>query len=92
MEHKSEGYCRFCLKIFSSAGMGRHLAACKMRKEKNGLELKEGRKKYKIYHLKISGGKNSFTRHFYLTGFIKILSIAFSNALLNSSLRSIIRK
>ena len=34
----------------------------------------------------------SGTRHFYLTGFIKILSIAFSNALLNSSLRSIIRK
>ena len=57
MEHQSEGYCRFCLKIFSGAGMGRHLAACKMRKEKNELELKEGRKKYKIYHLKISGGK-----------------------------------
>jgi len=37
--------------------MGRHLAACKMRKDKNELELKEGREKYKIYHLKISGVK-----------------------------------
>jgi len=57
MEHKSEGFCRFCLKIFSGAGMGRHLSTCKTRKEKNGLELKEGRKKYKIYHLKITSGK-----------------------------------
>ena len=54
MEHQSVGYCRFCLKIFSGAGMGRHLAACKMRKEKNELELKEGRKKYKIYHRKLA--------------------------------------
>lgn len=57
MEHLSEGHCRFCLKTFSGAGMGRHLAACKKRKEKNELELKEGRKKYKIYQLKISAGK-----------------------------------
>ena len=57
MQHKSEGYCRFCLKIFSGAGMGRHLVTCKMRQEKNELELKEGRKKYKIYHLKMTGGK-----------------------------------
>ncbi len=57
MEHKSEGYCRFCLKKYSGTGMTRHLAACKMRKGKNELELKAGRKKYKIYHLKISGGK-----------------------------------
>ncbi len=56
MEHKSEGVCRFCLKKFSGAGMGRHLLTCKTRKEKNKLEFK-GRKKYKIYHLKISGSK-----------------------------------
>jgi hypothetical protein len=54
MEHKSEGICRFCLKKFSGAGMGRHLSACKTRKEKNALELNAGRKKYKIYHIKIS--------------------------------------
>jgi hypothetical protein len=53
MEHKSEGICRFCLKKFSGAGMGRHLSACKARKDKNALELNEGRKKYKIYHIKI---------------------------------------
>jgi hypothetical protein len=53
MEHKSEGICRFCLKEFSGAGMGRHLSACKTRKDKNELELEEGRKKYKIYHIKI---------------------------------------
>jgi hypothetical protein len=54
MEHKSEGICRFCLKKFSGAGMGRHLSACKARKDKNALEIKKGRKKYKIYHIKIS--------------------------------------
>jgi hypothetical protein len=53
MEHKSEGICRFCLKKFSGAGIGRHLSACKTRKEKNALEIKKGRKKYKIYHIKI---------------------------------------
>jgi hypothetical protein len=37
--------------------MGRHLSTCKTREEKNVLELKEGRKKYKIYHLRITGGK-----------------------------------
>lgn len=57
MEHRSEGHCRFCLKIYSGAGMGRHLAACRKRKEKSELELKEGRGKYKIYQLKISAGK-----------------------------------
>ena len=57
MEHKSEGICRFCLKKFSGAGMGRHLSACKPRKENNALELKMGRKKYKVYHIKISGYK-----------------------------------
>jgi hypothetical protein len=40
MEHKNEGVCRFCLKKFSGAGMGRHLLTCKTRKEKNELELK----------------------------------------------------
>ena len=54
MEHKSEGICRFCLKKFSGAGMGRHLSACKARKDKNAMEIQKGRKKYKIYHIKIS--------------------------------------
>jgi hypothetical protein len=36
--------------------MGRHLLTCKIRKDKNELELK-GRKKYQIYHLKISGSQ-----------------------------------
>jgi hypothetical protein len=57
MEHQSEGYCRLCLKKYSGAGMTRHLAACKTRKEKNVSELEAGEKAYKIYHLKISGGK-----------------------------------
>jgi hypothetical protein len=56
MEHRSEGVCRFCLKTFTGAGMGRHLLTCKTRKEKNELEPKGG-KKYNIYHLKISGSK-----------------------------------
>jgi len=57
MEHKSEGICRFCLNKYSGAGMGRHLAACKTRKDKNALEIKKGSKKYKIYHIKISDYK-----------------------------------
>jgi hypothetical protein len=57
MKHKSEGFCRFCLKIFSGAGMGRHLSACKVREKKNEQELKEGQRKYKIYHLKITAGQ-----------------------------------
>jgi len=54
MEHKSEGICRFCLKKFSGAGMGRHLSACKARKDSNALELKKGRKSYEIYHIKLT--------------------------------------
>jgi hypothetical protein len=54
MEHKSEGICRFCLKKYSGVGLGRHLSACKARKNKNELELKKGRKSYKIYHIKIN--------------------------------------
>ena len=63
MEHKSEGFCRFCLQIFSGQGMGRHLSTCKTREEKNELELKGGRKKYKIYHLKIAAGKWYWPQH-----------------------------
>ena len=37
--------------------MGRHLSAYATSKDKNTSELKAGRKKYKIYHLKISGYK-----------------------------------
>ena len=57
MEHKSQGVCRFCLKTFSGAGMGRHLSTCKARKEKCAQELKSAQRKYKVYHLKISGSK-----------------------------------
>ncbi len=38
--------------------MGRHLSACKARQDNNALELKARRKKYKIYHIKISGYKD----------------------------------
>ena len=57
MEYKSEGVCRFCLKTFSGTAVSRHLAACKVRKDKNALELRGARKKYKVYHIKISGSK-----------------------------------
>jgi hypothetical protein len=51
MEHKSQGICRFCLKTFSGAGMGRHLLTCKARKEKCGQELKSAQRKYKNSHI-----------------------------------------
>lgn len=67
MEHKSEGICRFCQKKFSGAGMGRHLSACKTRKDKNASELKAGRGKYKTYHLKIYDYK-SYWLHIEIPG------------------------
>ena len=56
MEIKDEGVCRFCLKTFSGAGMGRHLVACKAKKEADK-ETTETKKIQSIYHIKISGYK-----------------------------------
>jgi hypothetical protein len=49
----SKGECRFCNKIFSGRGIGKHLLACRSKKEKD--ETLNGRKNEGyIYHLKIS--------------------------------------
>ena len=59
MEIKDEGVCRFCLKTFSGAGMGRHLVACQAKqeadKDKEASEIKKIQSI--IYHIKISGYK-----------------------------------
>lgn len=55
MRKTSEGLCRFCLKTFSGAAMGRHLGACKAKKEKDAGEA-QGKKSERIFHIKVSGG------------------------------------
>ena len=48
----SKGECRFCNKIFSGRGIGKHLLVCWSKKEKD--ETLNGRKNEGyIYHLKI---------------------------------------
>lgn len=53
-EPKNEGLCRFCLKTFSGAAMGRHLMACKIKKEHDEHAAETTRRKYPIYHIKLS--------------------------------------
>ena len=57
MEQKSEGICRFCLKTYSGASMGRHLLACKKKKEQDKHIADKSSKNYRIFHLKINAGK-----------------------------------
>jgi hypothetical protein len=52
---KSEGVCRFCLQSFSGAGMSKHLATCKTKKEKDAPEASAAKGKSAVYHLKITG-------------------------------------
>ena len=49
----SKGECRFCHKIFSGRGIGKHLSACGVKKEKDET-LNRGKNKGYIYHLTIS--------------------------------------
>ncbi len=57
MEIKDEGVCRFCLKTFSGAGMGRHLEACPAKKEADKEAFDIIKIPSNIYHLKISAYK-----------------------------------
>jgi hypothetical protein len=57
MEIKDEGICRFCLKTFAGRSMGRHLASCPAKKQKDAQEAAQGKKLTTLYHLKISGHK-----------------------------------
>jgi len=57
MAKKNEGVCRFCLKTFSGAAMGRHLLACQAKKEQDARLLAQVKNKYPIYHIKISSYK-----------------------------------
>ena len=55
MAVKNEGICRFCEKTFAGRGIGRHLQACKVKKERD-LQDAEGKKRQqRIYHLRIQG-------------------------------------
>lgn len=49
----SKGECSFCHKNFSGRGIGKHLLACRAKKEKDEM-LKEKKSESDIYHLKIS--------------------------------------
>ena len=54
MEIKDEGVCRFCLKTFAGRSMGRHLAACKVKKQKDAEETANTQRTTPIYHVKIT--------------------------------------
>ena len=57
MDMKDEGICRFCLKTFAGRSIGRHLTACKAKKEQDEATLKGKKKTQLIYHLKITSYK-----------------------------------
>ena len=57
MENKNEGMCRFCLRTFAGSAMGRHLLACKVKKERDEQEAAHAQKKYPIFYIKVSGSK-----------------------------------
>ena len=53
MEIKDEGTCRFCLKTFAGRSIGRHLVACKVKKQNDSERAAKGKKTIPIYHIKI---------------------------------------
>ncbi|MBI1925016.1 hypothetical protein HYR99_12310 [Candidatus Poribacteria bacterium] len=53
VEIKDEGICRFCLKTFAGRSMGRHLVACKVKKQQDSESAAKGKKASPIYHLKV---------------------------------------
>lgn len=54
MEVKDEGVCRFCLKTFSGRGIGRHLVACRAKKQQDVEDAAKGQSRTPIYHVKVS--------------------------------------
>lgn len=52
-EIRDEGVCRFCLRTFSGRSMGRHLVACKAKKQKDGQDATDGKEITPVYHIKI---------------------------------------
>lgn len=57
MEIKDEGICRFCLRTFSCRSIGRHLASCKAKRQKDNEDSTSGKKRSTIYHIKIYSHK-----------------------------------
>lgn len=56
MTMKDEGVCRFCLKTFAGRSIGRHLTACKAKKQRD-LEDTKGKNPRMLYHLKLMSYK-----------------------------------
>jgi hypothetical protein len=50
---RDEGICRFCLKTFSGRSMARHLASCKVKKQKNAEEITDKTKTDVIYLIRL---------------------------------------
>ncbi len=53
MEIKDEGICRSCSRKFSGRAMGKHLSACKEKKQEEEKDTSAGKKTSAIYHLRI---------------------------------------
>lgn len=57
MEIKDEGICRFCLKTFPGRSIGRHLASCNVKKQKDSENSTSEQKTSTIYQIKIYSHK-----------------------------------
>jgi hypothetical protein len=53
MPTKSEGLCRFCQNSFASSSIGRHLMACKAKKEEDAKEKVKNQGSL-VYHIRLS--------------------------------------
>ncbi len=49
MEIKDEGICRFCLKTFAGRSIGRHLVACKVKKQKDDESMAKAKRTRQNY-------------------------------------------
>jgi hypothetical protein len=54
MKKSSEGVCRFCLQTFSGSTIGRHLSACRTKKERDAEEAGGAKKVERIFRIKVS--------------------------------------
>lgn len=54
MKKSTEGVCRFCLQTFSGSAMGRHLSACRTKKERDAEEASGAKKVERIFRIKVS--------------------------------------
>jgi hypothetical protein len=71
MRKSSEGLCRFCFKTFSGSTIGKHLQACRAKKERDVEETARAKKPERIFHIKV-GAYGQFWLHIEMKGSSKL--------------------